>query len=604
MRLHTKLILCLIGGLLVVLAVAQGINYMITVDLLSDLSQANLRVAGQIEKSYAANLHHAIQKAVAGLIERGEMAHFEQLIKNQRDVEGLLEFSLFDRDGQVSHSSVSSPSKTTLGQDIKLKVAKSAAMVMAPSDDVIEIYQPLVVTSRCGVCHEDWSPGEIAGTTYFKFSTAALKELSRQADQTMSAIKSATIKGSLCMMAGIVLTLILIMYPLVTRFVARPLRKLANAFEAVSRGDLEAASQVDIRQKDEVGALARSVEKMVSRFKDMAMLADRIGAGDLNVELEITSEKDVLGHALNRMVTQLRKVVSDVRSASDNMTAASEQLSSIAQHLSEGTSQQAASAEESSALMQEMNSSIQQNADNARETEKIAMQAAQDATQGGEAVSEAVKAMKDIADKISIIEEIARQTNLLALNAAIEAARAGEQGKGFAVVASEVRKLAERSQKAAAEISALTSSSVQVAETAGERLGKLVPDIQKTSILIQEISAASTEQTTGVQQTNRTLVELDRVIQQNAQVSEEMASSAAELSSQAEQLQEVVGFFVTGHRPTGHDASRRSGEPASTGTGPWESRAFEEPQDADAEPRGVELDLSEGDDLDEEFERM
>ena len=190
-----------------------------------------------------------------------------------------------------------------------------------------------------------------------------------------------------------------------------------------------------------------------------------------------------------------------------------------------------------------MASSIKQNADNSGQTEKIAIKSSVDAKEGGKAVTETVAAMKEIATKISIIEEIARQTNLLALNAAIEAARAGEHGKGFAVVASEVRKLAERSQTAAGEISTLSSRSVQVAETAGEMLNKMVPDIQKTAELVQEISAASREQDTGAEQINKAIQQLDQVIQQNASASEEMASTSEELASQADLLKESISFF-------------------------------------------------------------
>jgi methyl-accepting chemotaxis protein len=211
--------------------------------------------------------------------------------------------------------------------------------------------------------------------------------------------------------------------------------------------------------------------------------------------------------------------------------------------MSQGTTEQAASAEEASSSVEEMNATIRQNSDNAQMTEKIALKSALDAAESGKAVSEAVDAMKKIADKISIIEEIARQTNLLALNAAIEAARAGEHGMGFAVVASEVRKLAERSQVAAGEISRLSTSSVAVAEKAGVMLMNLVPDIQKTAELVQEISAASREQASGSEQINAAIQQLNQVIEQNAGAAEEMSSMAEELSSQAEQLQSTMGFF-------------------------------------------------------------
>jgi len=196
--------------------------------------------------------------------------------------------------------------------------------------------------------------------------------------------------------------------------------------------------------------------------------------------------------------------------------------------------------------VEEIDANIQQNAENASRTNQIASQAAIDAKESGDAVTQAVVAMKEISGKINIIEEIARQTNLLALNAAIEAARAGEHGKGFAVVAAEVRKLAERSQTAASEITELSSTNVAVAEMAGNKLEKLVPDIQKTSDLIQEISAAVAEQRASVTQINSAIQQLDVIVQQNAAGSEEMAATTEELALQANILLTTIGFFNTG----------------------------------------------------------
>ncbi len=290
--------------------------------------------------------------------------------------------------------------------------------------------------------------------------------------------------------------------------------------------------------------IARSVTSLLgAEPHDLAEIANRIAAGDLTIRL---SQQRVSGGVfadMAQMVEKLKSVVADVKSSADNVASGSQQLSAGAGQLSQGTTEQAASAEEASSTVEEMNATIRQNADNAMQTEKIALKSAADAQESGKTVSEAVGAMKSIAEKITIVEEIARQTNLLALNAAIEAARAGEHGKGFAVVASEVRKLAERSQVAAAEISRLSGTTVEVAENAGSMLTKLVPDIQKTSELVQEISAASKEQAGGADQINNAIQQLNRVVQQNAGAAEEMSSTAEELSSQAEQLQSAVAFF-------------------------------------------------------------
>jgi len=259
-------------------------------------------------------------------------------------------------------------------------------------------------------------------------------------------------------------------------------------------------------------------------------------------------------------VAQVKKAADSVSNSSRELSRGSEQVSTTSAQLSQGTGEQAASAEEVLASVEQMSANIGQNADNSFQTEKIALKSARDAEDGGKAVRDTVAAMVEISDKILIIEEIARQTDLLALNAAVEAARAGEYGRGFAVVASEVRKLAERSQIAASEIRKLSASSVRIAQNAGEMLDRIVPDIQKTSALVQEISAASNEQKTGAGQINNAMQQLDQVIQQNAQIAEELSATAEELSSaslglsdlQARKLRNAVAYFKISGEETGH----------------------------------------------------
>ena len=290
------------------------------------------------------------------------------------------------------------------------------------------------------------------------------------------------------------------------------------------------------------------IKSITLKLASVDNTARMVGSGELNADIHRTAIRDEFQdiiHAMAEMNASLQEVVAGVKSASDNVASSSEQMSSSSEELSQAATEQAAHLEEITSSMEEMGSNINQNADNAIETEKIARQAARDAEEGGEQVRDTVRAMKNIAEKTSIIEEIARQTNLLALNAAIEAARAGEAGKGFAVVAAEVRKLAERSGEAAKEIGALSTTSVEVAEKAGKMLEKMVPDIRKTAELVQEISAASKEQTAGAAQINQAISQLDQVVQQNASSAEEVSSTAEALATQAQHLQTSMRFFKT-----------------------------------------------------------
>jgi methyl-accepting chemotaxis protein len=360
------------------------------------------------------------------------------------------------------------------------------------------------------------------------------------ADHNTSLADSVTLAMYAAIAVGAALALLLGI--LLSLSITRPLAKAVASANLVSKGDLlEDIDASFMRRKDEIGEL---------------------------------------GQALDHMTRSLRDLVGNVIVSVDNVSSGSQQMSSTAQQLSQGATEQAASTEEISSSMEEMASTIKQVTDNAVETEGIGRAAARAAEEGASSVTNAVGAMKEIASKINIIEEIARQTNLLALNAAIEAARAGEAGKGFAVVASEVRKLAERSQSAAGEISKLSRETTSRAEEAGNKISLLVPDILKTSNLVAEISAASREENAGADQVVTAITQLDTVVQQNASASEEMASMAEELSGQAGQLADTIAFFKVPQRGT--VASRRAG--SAGGAAPPKAASVARPARAEPEP--------------------
>lgn len=393
---------------------------------------------------------------------------------------------------------------------------------------------------------------EVLGHVLIKLNdhslSAAMAKISERIEQLMTDFDEAksdsysTLVSRTLIFSVVALLLVCLAISLLfSRMIVRPLRDDMALAQAIGNGDL--SQRLDLDRGDELGQLSRALNAMAEGLEEKAAVAERIAQGDLSMQVELASDKDQLGFALQLMVQSLNRLLGQIHQSAGHLVSDSSQVSSTSISLSDGASAQSAAAEEASASIEEMNSTIKQSTDNARETEQIAVEAANDARKGGEAVQETLGAMRNIADKILIVEEISRQTNLLALNAAIEAARAGDHGKGFAVVAAEVRKLAERSQTAAAEINDLSRSSVDVAETAGRLLGEIVPKIEKTAELILEIGAASREQESGSEQIAGSIVQLDQIIQQNASSADGLSSLAERLSSQVGTLQTMVAVF-------------------------------------------------------------
>jgi methyl-accepting chemotaxis protein len=363
------------------------------------------------------------------------------------------------------------------------------------------------------------------------------------------------------------LLIALAMAVILVRSITLPLATATSAAKQLAVGDLDI--QFDIRGSDEMAQMLNALASVVDTTRLMANHAERLAAGDFTFVVTPRSERDVQAVAFSKMVQKLTQTISDVRDGAAAVTSAASQVSASAQALSQGTNSQASSVEETTASLEELNASISGNAENSRQTEEIASRSAKEAEDSARIVVATVDAMKTIAEKVTIIEDIAYMTNLLALNAAIEAARAGEHGRGFAVVATEVRKLAERSQKAAKEINTVAAGSVLVAEKAGQQLTQLVPSIRKTAELVQEVAASSMEQSNSVREMNNAMIQVDQVTQRNAAASEELSSTAEELSAQSESLMQQVGFFRLGTDGVHSPAPARVAAPRPAAPAAW-----------------------------------
>ena len=360
---------------------------------------------------------------------------------------------------------------------------------------------------------------------------------------------------------GIFLTSIIGVAIFVRRTLTRPLNNVVKIAKSLAQGDLEAPS-VQTTRSDEIGDLQGAMQALIEAQAEISTAMARIAGGDLDVHVDERSEKDAVGQAVNQMLKRLSEVISVASQGSAVVAASSDKLKSDAEELSNGTASQASSNQQIAAAIHEMTANMRQSTESAQETEAVAQKCASKAAMSGETVGQAVEAMKAIAKKIDVVQEIARQTDLLALNAAVEAARAGDHGKGFAVVASEVRKLAERSQSAAKEIDALSTQTIATSNEAGQAINDLVPTIIRTSDLVQGITTALQEQSTGIEQVSHSVSELDRTIQRTSEIARSTATETDALASQSGELRNAVSFFEnsTADSVQGYISDASSGE--------------------------------------------
>ena len=504
MKLHTKLILSLLIGLVVVIAIGQTVQYIRTLSRINHLSENILHIFIDREDAHAFQIQESVEQSIALSLKKGDMETFEEVVKELRNMKGLQEFSLYNEEWTNKYSTDTKKVNQKLEEKFKETISTKPESVMNHGDGFVEVYKPQIAIKACMECHT-WKEGSIIGATYYRFSTEAMKSTHDETLSEITQLKSETLWISLYTLIGVVGVFIFALYYLIRYFVTVPLNEGVLLAEEVNEGNL--THTVEVRSGDELGRLAS---------------------------------------ALNKMSGKLRKMIGNIWSLSDQVAVSANELSTAADGFMSSNEQEFARFNEINASIDTLNQAIEQNNGNANKANEVTSKAVKEMDAGGQAVLTTVQDMKQIADRIVVIQDIADQTNLLALNAAIEAARAGELGKGFAVVATEVRKLAENSQLAAKDISELAKNSVMQAENAGNIIQKAVPAIQEVLECVNQIVSCCRIQTEEAKQIHLNLDGLGEVTEKNSAACHETVAMCNKLEEEAISLKDLISYFNIG----------------------------------------------------------
>ena len=560
MKLHTKLILSLLASLIVVVAVAQILQYVGVTGVISRLAQSNINLLKEREEENARNIFLTVEQAVAGSLERGEMEKFTRILEAQREVKGLLEFSLYDRDGVVSHSSDPSFLKNRLPEEIKSRLVSNLEMIVRRTENVMEFYQPQIITGDCVRCHTDWSVGDNGGTTHFRFSMKALAMARDQATKTMSDIKTSALKNSLLSLVGIVLVIVVAIYLLVNRLIARPLKNITGMVKDIAEGEGDLTARIDINTKDEIGELATCFNAFMENLQ--ALIKDIAG----NAETLNTSSS-----ALSSLSEEMKAGANSASDKSNTVAAAAEEINSTMSSVASATEEATTNISIIVTSTEQMTGTINEIAQNTEKTHIITKQAVSQAKSASDKVNELGRVAKEIGKVTETITEISGQTNLLALNATIEAARAGDAGKGFAVVATEIKELAKQTARATDEIKGkikgvqdTTTGTVfeiqeisKVINEINDTVSMIAAAVEEQSVTTKDIAENVSQTSQGIEETAKNVghassavgeiaKDISDVNQSTNDISESslrVNTNASELTKLAGQLKEMVGKF-------------------------------------------------------------
>lgn len=551
MKIHTKLLLSLIACLIIVVVLAQALQYFRTTGLISDFASSNLQIMKEREEGFARNIYRSVERSVAGSLERGEMEKFTKLLEAQREVEGLLEFSLYSKEGEVTHSSDQAFINKRLPEEYSERLLNSPEMLFLWKSDAIEIFQPQKINGDCIRCHMDWTDGGIGGVTGLRFSTAALNSAKSQADSTIMEMKKSSIFISLISVILIVIILSAVMYMLIRRLVSRPLETSVDMLKDIAEGEGDLTKRLKVITNDEVGQMSEWFNIFIGKIQDMIIDISK------NANTLSTSSSE-----LTSISEQMNTGVEQTSMKSDTVASAAEDMSTNMNNIAASMEQASASINTVATSTEEMTSTINEIATNSEKAHSITDEAVSEALGASENVDKLGRAAQEIGKVTEAITEISEQTNLLALNATIEAARAGDAGKGFAVVANEIKELARQTTEAAQEIKDKVKGIRVSTDGTVHKIEKISVVINQVNDIVSVITTSVDEQlqttreiadsishtSSGIQEVNNSVTQSSMVADEIAKdikevndASNDMSGSCSQVHTNAEKLNSLAG---------------------------------------------------------------